>query len=408
PTAGPQAGDIEGPPTLRALLTARLDQVDAAERRVLERGAVEGEIFHRGAVQALAPEEPQVTARLAGLVRRELVRPDRAQVPGEDGFRFRHLLIRARASDPLPKPARAELHPGFADWLEAHGASLVELDEVLGHHLEQAALYRAELGRPDDGLAERAGERLAAAGRRALWRGDRRAAAGLLERALELTRPSRLDIALELDLVSASFSETRGRDAAAVVAGDVAERARAAGSRPGELLALAVAADHRMALNPEPGTVDAIERFATEALELLDPERDHAELVHAWEVLGYAVANFHGRMEDGAHACEEALRHARLAGFQQWHPGMLEIALRMGPRPADEALRTLDALLPGSTHPGANLTRAAFLVMLGQIEEGLRLGTEARRALKDLAGEHGGVAEFAEIQWLAGDRQAAV
>ena len=66
----------------RALLAARLDQLDTAERMILERGAVEGEIFHRGAVQALAPEETQVTTRLAGLVRRELIRPDRAQLAG--------------------------------------------------------------------------------------------------------------------------------------------------------------------------------------------------------------------------------------------------------------------------------------------------------------------------------------
>ena len=61
---------VEVPPSLRSLLAARLDQLDAAERRVLERGAVEGEVFHRGAVQALAPEETQVTPRLAALVRR--------------------------------------------------------------------------------------------------------------------------------------------------------------------------------------------------------------------------------------------------------------------------------------------------------------------------------------------------
>ena len=58
------------PPTLRALLGARLDQLEPAERSVLERGAIEGEIFHRGAVQALAPEETQVTPRLAALVRK--------------------------------------------------------------------------------------------------------------------------------------------------------------------------------------------------------------------------------------------------------------------------------------------------------------------------------------------------
>src|SRR5207247_7140652 len=108
---------------------------------VLERGAVEGEIFHRGAVQALAPDETQVTPRLAALVRKELIRPDRPQLAGEDGFRFRHLLIRDAAYDALPKATRAELHERFASWLEQHGAELVELDEILGYHLEQACRY---------------------------------------------------------------------------------------------------------------------------------------------------------------------------------------------------------------------------------------------------------------------------
>jgi len=101
--------DVEVPPTLKALLAARLDQLDEPERRVLERGSIEGELFHRGGVQALAPEEPQVTARLTALVRRGLVRPDRAQLAGDDGFRFRHLLIRDAAYDSLPKSVRAEL-----------------------------------------------------------------------------------------------------------------------------------------------------------------------------------------------------------------------------------------------------------------------------------------------------------
>jgi class 3 adenylate cyclase len=92
-------GDVDVPPTLKALLAARLDQLDDAERKVLERGSVEGEIFHRGGVQALAPEETQVTTRLAALVRRQLVRPDRAQIAGDDGYRFCHLLIRDAAYD---------------------------------------------------------------------------------------------------------------------------------------------------------------------------------------------------------------------------------------------------------------------------------------------------------------------
>ncbi len=110
--------ELEVPPTLRALLAARLDQLEEPERRVLERGAIEGEVFHRGAVQALAPEEPEVLPRLAALVRHELIRTERPQFPGEDGFRFRHLLIRDAAYEALPKAVRADLHRRFADWLE--------------------------------------------------------------------------------------------------------------------------------------------------------------------------------------------------------------------------------------------------------------------------------------------------
>src|SRR6266513_3311901 len=172
--------DVEVPPTLKALLAVRLDQLDEPERRVLERGSIEGELFHRGGVQALAPEEPQVTARLTALVRRELVRPDRAQLAGDDGFRFRHLLIRDAAYDSLPKSVRAELHRRFADWLDRHGDGVVELDEIVGHHLEQAWRYRGELGLADDpALREAARERLTNASQRAMTRYDHPAATNL-------------------------------------------------------------------------------------------------------------------------------------------------------------------------------------------------------------------------------------
>ena len=91
------------------------------------------------------------------------MRPDRPQLPGDDAFRFRHLLIRDTAYDALPKAARVELHERFADWLEENGTSLVELDEILAYHLEQAYRYRKELGASDgtEAVAERAAERLA-------------------------------------------------------------------------------------------------------------------------------------------------------------------------------------------------------------------------------------------------------
>ena len=48
--------EVSVPPTIQALLSARLDQLPTGERAALERGAVEGQVFHRGAVQALAPD----------------------------------------------------------------------------------------------------------------------------------------------------------------------------------------------------------------------------------------------------------------------------------------------------------------------------------------------------------------
>src|SRR5262245_11320686 len=67
--------DIVVPPTLRALLQARLDRLEPRERVVLEAGSVEGKVFHRGFVEELAPGA--VTPTLAALVRKDLIKPQR-------------------------------------------------------------------------------------------------------------------------------------------------------------------------------------------------------------------------------------------------------------------------------------------------------------------------------------------
>src|SRR5262249_39927648 len=163
-------------------------------RRVLERGAVEGEIFHRGALLALDPEETALASRLTRLVRQQLITPAKPEFEGDDAFRFRHLLIRDAAYDALSKATRAELHKRAAAWLATREHQIAEVDEIVGYHLEQAARYKQELGTSDAQLAEEAGRRLAAAGRRALWRMDDPAAASLLERALVLSRPLFVDV----------------------------------------------------------------------------------------------------------------------------------------------------------------------------------------------------------------------
>ena len=397
-------GEVTVPPTLRALLAARLDQLETAERRVLERGAVEGELFHRGAVQALGPEERQVTPRLAALVRKGLVRPEKAQLPGEDGFRFRHLLIRDAAYQALPKSARAELHARFAAWLEERGQQLVELDELVGYHLERAARYKGELGQAEPALAERAGERLAAGGRRALWRGDERAAAALLERALELTRPHRLDVHLELDFAWAC--RFISPEQALAIAEATAERACGAGDEAGEALARVVAAYERFVVADDPD-VDELETLARSALPLLAQGEDHAGLVRVWDALGYGVAYTRCRFEDVAHAAEQALRHARRAGHEPRHLFNLEGALIYGPRPADEALRVLDAALPENPDLRSLHMRARLLAMLERFDQAWPLAHEAGARYRELTGIDSGQS-LGQIASLAGDEEAAV
>ena len=275
-------GDVDVPPTLKALLAARLDQLDEAERRVLERGSVEGEIFHRGGVQALAPEETQVTTRLAALVRRQLVRPDRAQIAGDDGYRFRHLLIRDAAYDALPKAVRADLHARFADWLDEHGHALVERDEIVGYHLEQAARYRAELGQPDPSLADRAARparcRRQARGRPPGLPGRSRAAhPGGRARPTTPTRPrARARVRMG----------TRNLDAlaAAETAEAVTERAEAAGDQSGAMLARAMALYVRSAAG-EPDATDELIALCRAALPFEEERGDPRRLALLWELL---------------------------------------------------------------------------------------------------------------------------
>ena len=184
--------NVTVPPTIHLLLAARLDRLDAEERAVIERGSVEGKVFHSGAVATLSPEtaRPNVRSRLLALARKELIRPDRAEFAGEDAFRFRHLLIRDAAYQAMPKEQRADLHERFADWLaEAARERMAEYEEILGYHLEQAYRYREELGAAGDGrgIATRAAEHLYASAERADERNDLNAARSFLDRSIGLS-----------------------------------------------------------------------------------------------------------------------------------------------------------------------------------------------------------------------------
>jgi class 3 adenylate cyclase len=228
-----RVGELAMPPTIQALLAARLDQLDSTERGVLERGAVAGRVFHQSAVEYLVDEEPKLHLCLNALVRKELIQPHEAQIPGDNAFRFRHQLIRDATYDALPKTVRAELHERFSDWLETSRPHMIEVDELRSYHLEQAVRYQTELGYTDPALIKRAGDQLAVAGRRALVRSDWSAAINLLERALTVTGLTELSVALEFDLASAYALQEREK--AVVIAEAAAERAKAAGEVAGEI-----------------------------------------------------------------------------------------------------------------------------------------------------------------------------
>jgi class 3 adenylate cyclase/tetratricopeptide (TPR) repeat protein len=396
-------GDLVVPPTLRALLVARLDQLDAAERLVVERAAIEGEVFHRGGVQALVPAEVAVTPRLTALVRKELIRPDRPQLAGEDGFRFRHLLVRDTAYEGLPKTVRADLHERFADWLEVRARGLVELDEIVGYHLEQAATCKQELGRPDRALAERAAERLASAGRRALWRFDNRAARSLLGRALALTRDFRLDVVLELDL---AFAAPTPREAAATALA-AAALADAAGDPGGALLARSTAAAYAT-LAERDADVGVLERLVEETEPLLAATEDDARLAHFWRAAGVVPYN-RCRFEELARTAELAVRHARLAGRYPRDLFGWDLALVWGPRPADDALGAVEqALRDGSESLSLEFSRAELLAMTGRFDDAWQVARDAYEHLAELTGDpESRVFSLGLIATLAGDHALA-
>jgi class 3 adenylate cyclase/tetratricopeptide (TPR) repeat protein len=394
--------EVSVPPTIHALLAARLDQLDPAERSVLERGAVEGRVFHWSALQALADDDSEVSTRLVSLVRKDLIRPEPAELGDDDAYRFRHVLIRDVAYEALPKALRATLHERFARWLEGRPAHQGPYEEILGHHLEQAARFRRELFLPYEDLAERAGELLATAGRRALWRGDDAAARALLERALELLPPTRPDVALRLDLASVHPMPQQ----AAAVAAEAAEKAAARGDEPGEAAARVVKAFNEL-LAGEVG-VDELDDRTRAALPLLEAAGDHDGLVHVWRAIGYGVANARGRYAEWARAAEQALLHARLAGQRPAHLFSLEVTLVVGPTPAEEAIARLDQFLSERPHPYPLLFRSHLLAMLGRFDEARPSAYEASERLRELTGgADAGEYALAEIAALEGDHETA-
>ncbi|MFL6192155.1 MAG: AAA family ATPase [Actinomycetes bacterium] len=344
--------DLGIPPSIQALLAARLDRLEDAERAVLERAAVAGQMFEQRAVVELSPpaERGTVPARLQALVRRELLRPSPSRLAGDQGFQFRHLLVRDAAYDAIPKQTRAELHELFAVWVERMaGPRLRELEEIVGYHLEQAWRYRDELGIVDQRnrrLATAAARRLGAAGRRALGRGDLPAASKLLERAVGLLPagdPGGQELLVELaDVLVATGELPRAEQ----ILGQVAAAARDHGDE--RLAAHASVGRLRMEVGVASDLdAAAIQHQTGQAIAIFAEFEDQRGLAKAWGLLA-ALGFLRCRITEAEAAAGQAITHARLARddpAESWARGVLAQGAFWGPVPATDGIRRCQELL---------------------------------------------------------------
>jgi tetratricopeptide (TPR) repeat protein len=255
-----------------------------------------------------------VDPQLVGLVRKELIHPAPSTLAGDQAYRFRHLLIRDAAYDGLPKETRAVLHERFGDWLGANALTLIELDEVVGYHLEHAARYHEELGHPRPDLAERAGERLSDAGRRAAERGDTPAGLKLLRRAAELL-PERTPLwertVLDRLTILASVGGAERREAVASLERSEDPRLQMHG-RVAELYD---------AIHENPAeAVERMPEISVEAEELFTQAGDERGLASVWE-LRAVVAWLGSRANDTLAAAERRAEHAERGGALAFKEG---------------------------------------------------------------------------------------
>jgi tetratricopeptide (TPR) repeat protein len=385
------------PPTIHALLTARLDRLEPEQRTVTERASVVGRSFWWGAVSELSPTavRPQVGACLQSLVRKELIRPDQSEIRGEDAFRFTHILIRDAAYNGIPKALRAEMHERLAEWIADHTRELAgDYEEIVGYHLEQAHNALLELGPPSEqtaALAGRAAQPLASAGERAFARGDMPAAVNLLSRATALLAPHdarRLELLTE---VAFALMETGDFDRLVAVREELSAAAAATNDVGLQADATIVGLWIRLFTDPEGWAPDA-EREARHAIATFGELGNEGGLARAWSLLGLLqmmTARFAPAEDSWSRVVEHALRAGKrreaLEGLS-WVPG----AVWAGPMPAEQGIercREVFARAQGDKKAMASalFSQALLEAGLGRFDEARELFGRARALLEEVA-----------------------
>jgi tetratricopeptide (TPR) repeat protein len=386
---------IRVPPTIQALLAARLDQLEPEERAVIERAAVAGKIFQEGAVVELSSEllRRGVGDALGTLVRKELIRPERASLGGRT-YRFRHLLIRDAAYESIPKEERAELHERFGRWLEGTaGERVTEYEEVMGYHLEQAYRCRAELHSVDDAaraIGQKAAQTLGNAGRRALLRSDAPAGVNLISRAvalLDADDPLRVELVPNVRVMQGMSLDMSWADR---VLTDAVEAAATTGNRRLAAHALVQRGFLRLFTERDVTPEELIES-AERSVAVFEELGDDLGQGRAWRLK--AQAHYLGRRAGlSADASERALAHIRQTDDRFEEQEIIEwlaIALFLGPAPAADAAKRCRRLR--AERPEQPLVQALLLTgeamltaMEGDIQEAKRLSAQGRTIMNEL------------------------
>ena len=410
--------DLKVPPTIEALLAARIDALPEDEVAVIEPASVIGREFPMAAVENLRGS--LVTeAILKSLDRRQLV----AASGGPDSIadhRFRNLLIRDVVYDGLLKRSRAALHEEFADWLLTGPAAgrLTEFEEIIGYHLERAYLLGGEVAAIGDSgteLGKRASGHLSAAGERAFARGDMPAAANLLQRAARTlaggSRAARLLVqAGDAKLETGAFTD-------AIERYDEAARLAAAAN---DEVAVAAARLARTTLGylTGDGVDDATAvAAADELLPVFERADDHSGTARCWRLRTY-VEMFHCRWGAAEHAATETISHAHQAGDTVLEhrvlPALAGFAL-YGPTTVPNALGLCDELLAiaGSDRRSHSLIiqfQSHLLALGGEFERARGLCSSARTSLSELGWNFDSALvsiHLGPIEMMAGRAEAA-
>lgn len=391
--------DIAVPPTIQALLEARLDRLDRTERAAVEPASVIGLEFAQSAVESLAPDalRAALTTHLGSLARKQFIRP--AQPTERDlVYRFHHHLVRETVYNGLLKRARAQMHLQFVRWADRVNAADDrgrEFEEILGYHLEQAHRYLRELGPLDaDGLAagRDASRRLGSSGRRAAARGDMHAAAGLLRRAAatlepdDAARPALLPPLAEALMSLGDFAGARA----------ALDEALAAADRHGDERVRGAARVQAMFVRLYSGDgggdwSEASLRVADEVIPVLDRLDASAELAAAWRlvVLVHGIA---GRYQKADEAGAKSIAHARRAGSERVvarNGLMMAMNALHGPLPVPEAIAQCEQLLAaglGERQIECNVrcALAQLRAMNGELDAARTHYRQARAMLREL------------------------